>query len=264
MAQACVDHNQRTSFWRQCVRDTSGKWAAYANQKSAYDVPYFRGRQETYKTPEERKYLLAHLDTRRAFYEGLADVEQMSLEDFRNWLEVLRALLEYRNSESALHEKSITDKHTKIVAQEIMPLAQKYGDPYFSGVLQGPVFEGLPKASLPYDEERDGLVYHHYPSLDYADDYLQHALDTLKSLLRTDAFANQEEYVHKVARFFQLLINLHLFAAVNVSLYMNMADGLLEIAGLRGIEHGMVDFVAFRLQPDSFERYFYDIVMDGQ
>jgi hypothetical protein len=86
----------------------------------------------------------------------------------------------------------------------------------------------------------------------------------LKSLLRTDAFANQEEYVHKVARFFQLLINLHLFAAVNVSLYMNMADGLLEIAGLRGIEHGMVDFVAFRLQPDSFERYFYDIVMDGQ
>jgi hypothetical protein len=264
MAQASVDHNQRTSFWRQCVRDTSGKWLAYANQGSAYDVPYFHGKQETYKTPGERKYLLAHLDTRRAFYEALTDVDHMNLDEFRNWLDVLRALLEYRKSESALHEKSITDKHTKIVTEQVVPLAKKYDDPYFTGDSQGPVFDGLPSESLPYDEKRGDLVYHHYPSLEYADIYLEKALEELKTLLHTDAFADQKEYVHKVARFFQLLINLHLFAAVNASLYMNMADGLLEIAGLRGIEHGLTDFVAFRLQPDSFERYFYDIVMDGQ
>lgn len=264
MAQAAVDHNQRTSFWRQCVRDTSGKWLAYANQESAYDVPYFHGRQETYKTPGERKYLLAHLDCRRAFYEGLTDVEHMTLDDFRNWLDVLRALLEYRKSESALHEKSVTDKHTKIVTEQVMPIAKKYHDPYYENKANGPVFEALPKASLPYDERRGELIYHHYPSLDYADEYLQMALDELKILLRTDAFADQQEYVHKVARFFQILINLHLFAAVNASLYMNMADGLLEIVGLRGIEHGIADFVAFRLQPESFEHYFYDIVMEGQ
>jgi hypothetical protein len=263
IAQAAADHNLPTSFWRQCVRDTDGTWAKYAGQKSAYDVPYFRGRQETYRSPEEHRYLLAHLDTRRAFYEGLLDVPGMSTNDFREWLEVLRALLEYRKSESALHEKSVTDKHTRIVTEQVLPIAKKYSDPYYVGEQTGPQFAGFPKESLPYDERKDDVIYHHYPSLDYTDTYLSHALGLLKEILAGD-LSERDEYVFRIARFFQTLINLHLFAAVNVSLYMNMADGLLEIAGLHGIEHGIVDFVAFRLQPENFEKYFYDTVLAGQ
>ncbi|HEU4914197.1 MAG TPA: hypothetical protein VFT16_02200 [Candidatus Saccharimonadales bacterium] len=263
LAQAAADQQRDTVFWRQCVRDTSGRWAAYTNQKSAYGVPYFRGGQKTYKTPEEHRYLLAHIDTRRAFYESLPDVPNMDTNGFKDWLEVLRALLEYRKSESPLHEKSVTDKHTKIILDQVLPLAKKYGDPYYDGRTNGPVFAGIPPRGLPRDEKQDDIIYHHYPLLAYTDIYLSQALHVLKNALE-DNLTDMRAYICKVARFFQLLINLHLFAAVNVSLYMNMADGLLEIAGLEGIEHGIVDFVAFRLQPESFERYFYDTVMAGQ
>jgi hypothetical protein len=259
-AREAAANNQPTDFWKQCVRDTTGRWALYAQQKSAYDVPYFHGKQETCKTPEEHQYLLVHLDTRRAFYEGLADVPSMNVDDFRNWLETLRAQLEYRKVESVLHEKSITDKHTKIITQEVMPLAKKYEDPYYLGNAHGPILAHFPKESLPYDEVKDGAYYHHYPSLDYADLYLGEALTTLKSLLAEEP-SDTREYTYKIAHFFQVLINLHLFAAVNVSLYMNMADGLLELMDIEGIEHGILDFVAFRLQPETFQEYFYDSVL---
>jgi len=264
VAQAAADHKQPTKFWVGCVRDAHGKWADYAAQKSDYDVPYFRGKQETYKTPQEHKYLLAHIDTRRAFYETLPDVPHMDLTAFREWLEIMRCLLEYRKSDSTLHEKSITDKHTKIIQDEVLPLAKKYKDPYFDGSAMGPVFAGFPQGSLPFDERKGELIYHHYPSLEYTDLYLQEALTTLQELLEQDPQANLQAYVSKVGYFCQVLINLHLFAAVNISLYMNMANGLLEIAGLHGIEHGIVDFVAFRLQPESFGKYFYDTVKTNQ
>ncbi len=264
-AVMAVERNQPTPFWDQCVRDTRGTWTAYASQKSAYEVPYFRGKQETYKTSAERTYLLAHLDTRRAFYEGLAVVPEMSVDTFRNWLETLRCLLEYRKSESALHEKSITNKHTKLILEQILPIAKQYNDPYFLGTAVGPIFPGFPKESLPFDEVKGSHVYyHHYPSLNYTDIYLGASLRTFKRIINHDECARTQDYIHEVAYFFQLLINLHLFAAINVSLYMNMADGLLELAGLRGVEHGIMDFVAFRLQPETFQAYFYDTVIRAQ
>lgn len=262
--QASVDHGRHTRFWVQCVRDTRGNWVKYATQKSDYDIPYFRGKQETYKTPIEHKYLLAHIDTRRAFYESLPDVPYMDTDAFREWLEIMRCLLEYRKAGSTLHEKSVTDKHTQIIIEQVLPLAKKYKDPYATGLAHGPVLVGIPAGGLPFDESKNGLIYHHYPSLDYADIYLHRALATLQHLLRMDAAANRQEYIHQVAHFCQLLINLHLFAAVNISLYMNMCNGLLELAGMRGIEHGIIDFVAFRLQPDNFGRYFYDMAKEGQ
>ncbi len=264
LAQAAADHNRPTRFWRQCARDTQGLWVRYADQKSAWGVPYFHGKQEMYKTPQEHKYLLAHLDARRAFYDGLLDVPSMELADFRLWLETLRCLLEYRKQESTLHEKSVTDKHTEIVREQVIPLAKKYHDPYATGAASGPVFAGFPKASLPYDETKDGRIYHHYPSLDYTDEYLGEALDTLKEALREDEIDDREAYIRHIAYFFQVLINLHLFAAVNSSLYMNLCDGLLEIGGLEGVEHGILDFVAFRFQPETFQDYFYDSVINGQ
>ena len=250
-----------TMFWEQCVRDVSGKWRNYYGHSSRYGVKYFRRQQSAvdYNNPEEVSYLQSSINTRRKFYSGLLGIGAMDVTAFCQWLEQLRRAIAYRPTNEWLHQRFATTAHSEVVQAEVLPIAQKYNDPYARGEARGPTFPHFPKSALPYDIVETGKIDHHYPTLNYSDLYLSAALETLKKLLSTDL--DKEAYIFAVAYFYQLLINLHYFAAMNASLYMNMANGLLEIAGVKGIENGIIDFVALRLQPDNFEKFFYDEVM---
>ena len=256
------DQQARIEFWKQCVRDIDGRWAKYTGQKSAYGVPYFHGTQTNIHTLAEELYLRANRDARLSFYEHLGEVESMDLPDFLYWLETLRCLIEYRAVPSQQHECGCTAAHSEVVQEQVIPLAATYNDPYVNQKAFGPIFKDFPKEALPRDKAIGTKIHHHYPPLEYQDVYIGEALTTLKRIV-SNKHAGSKDYVYDVAYFFQLLINLHLFAAINMSLYMNMANGLLEIAGLTGISHGILDFVAFRLQPENFQRYFYSQVSLG-
>jgi hypothetical protein len=265
--EADVAARQPTIFWQQCVRDTTGKWDKYDIEISKHGSRYFMGAQPMvdYASGKEPPYLLANIQTRKSFYEGLPAVATMCSVQFCQWLDTLRRTLDYRPTTCWLHVAFMpTTRHTKVVRQDVMAIAVRYHDPYNPfAAINGPYFPGFPAAAQPYDTVAEGLIYHHYPSMDYADIYLQRALDILKQVLSAD-IANRTKYCETVADFYQALTNLQYFKAINASLYMNLANGLLELAGLQGIEHGIIDFVALRLQPENFRHYFYDEIMSHQ
>lgn len=259
--QRNIDKKLPTAFWLECVRDASGRWVRYEGHSSRYGVKYFRGHQPMidYDNLGEVTYLKNSLATRRKFYEGLCDVTSMDLMTFTFWLEELRRTLEYRQVDEWLHQRFATTAHTIIVKEEVVKIAEKYNDPYSTLETTGPVFANFPLESLPHDKPEGGLIEHHYPTLDYSGAYLEAALSILKKLI-SEKLDNQE-YIYEIAKFYQLLINLHYFAAMNASLYMNMANGLLTVGGIDGIENGIIDFAALRLQPENFQKYFYDEVL---
>jgi len=63
-----------------------------------------------------------------------------------------------------------------------------------------------------------------------------------------------------IASYYQYGINMHMFENVNQSLFTNQANAMLKLLGLKPIEHGILDFVAMRLQPKNFLNYFIDEV----
>jgi hypothetical protein len=250
-------NQQPTDFWRQCVRDASGRWERYSGHSSRFGVKYFRGYQPNvdYSNPAEVEYLRASFETRRKFYETLPSVTDMGLEDFRAWLEELRSSIQYRPTEEWLHQRFATPAHDLLVREQVLPIAHIMGDPYVVGVSKGPVFEGIPENAQPHDELIDGKIVHNYPTLKHSEAYFSEALVQLKELMSNQNLS-RDEYLEGIENFYQLLTNLHYFAAMNASLYMNMANGLLEVAGIKGIENGIIDFVALRLQPANFQQYF--------
>jgi hypothetical protein len=259
--RAAIAAQRDTSFWVECVRDASGRWAKYVDLSSRYGVKYFRGHQPRvrYDNPDEVRYLLAHVEVRQGLYNALQSVPQMDVEQFTKLLESLRRSLEYRPVDEWLHQRFSTPTHTIIVKESVMSIASHYGDPYAQWATRGPVFTGFPVESLPHDEVVGEQLIHHYPTLEHSNVYLSAALGALKRALQNAS--TPKEYIYAVADMYQYLINLHYFAAMNASLYMNMANGLLAVAGIRGVEHGIIDFVALRLQPENFQKYFYDCVI---
>ena len=261
-ARKKIDLQKDVSFWKQCVRDASGILLKYSGLSSRYGAKYFHGYQPSvqYTNTDELMYVQACVRTREKFYHILPLVPKMDLHDFKELLELLRHTLEYRPVSEWLHQRFSTPAHTIIVREEVIVLAEKYSDPYATGNAKGPIFATIDPNGQPRDEVEENTIIHLYPTLDFSDQYFSSALSILKNILENE-FEDGEKYVHNVADFFQLLINLHYFAAMNASLYMNMANGLLEIVGIEGIEHGIVDFVALRLQPENFRKYFYDLAV---
>jgi hypothetical protein len=262
---AAADANQPVDFWRECVRDTTGRWEAYTAESS-----YFLGPQPTvqYDNPREVEYLHANLRLRQAFYDGLPRVARMDLGQFEAWLEALHATMRYPEPPSHQQPIRFGDTiHSAVVMDQILPLAFFYDDPYLEVDITGPQFEGIPSHLLPTDsvDRKASTVIHNYPPLAEARPYyLGQALGTLQELLVTDPFDDAEQYIRHTNRFLQLLVNYHKFPAINMSMYMNMTNGLLTIARQPGMEHGILDFAAMRLQPDNFHRYFLSELLEQQ
>jgi hypothetical protein len=258
-------NQQETDFWQQCVRDTQGKLLMYTELKTRYGVSYFRGAQPTmdYAEPAEVTYLSANIDVRTKFYNGLQQIDPMGLSDFGPWLVELRHAMEYRFIEEWLHHKFSTSGHTAVVKGHVLDISKQYHDPYSESLSKRPFLPGIRPKMLPRDDIVGENIVHHYPKLDCTDAYLTQALASLKKISKTMPIGG-ELYVKEVANFIQYLVNLHLFAGINNSLYMNMANGLLEVATIPGIEHSIIDFVAMRLQPENFQQYFFELVKQSR
>ncbi len=211
-----------------------------------------------YGNDAEVSYIEANLRLRNKFYHDIPKVMEMNVDSFAAWLAALHECIAYKYAypgEFPLPRDVTT--HTIIIKNEVTPLAKKYNDPYASGATKGPVFDGFPADALPTDTVDGPNIVHHYPVQKYSSLYLREAHATLKQLTNTTETGG-EMYVQKVAYLLQVLVNLHLFVNINMSLYMNIANAMLDIGGIAGMEHGILDFVAMRLQPVAFHAYFVD------
>lgn len=252
-----VSNQEPTDFWQQCVRDIDGKWTKYTGLRSLENTRYFYGHQPhiRYENPAEVNLLQINIDIRHEVYRTLGDVVFMNARDFQKWLESLRYKMQYRPTEEWKLEVHATTTHTDVVIQDIMPIAKEYNDPYALSLSSGPLFDGFPKAALPIDEVEGDFIKHTYPSLEFSELYFNAALGQIKNLYNERH--DRDPYIRGVANVYQLLINLHYFPSINTSLYMNIANGLLEVADIRGVDHGIKDFVAMRLQPKNYQDYFH-------
>lgn len=249
-----------TDFWVQCVRDTNGEWQDYVNLKSKSGFSYFFGRQNTVDINDVQaiSYVKANLRIRRRLYREIPEIPQMSIDDFYHWLRDLHSDMTYKTTYEGNFPRNVPT-HTAIVNAEVKPIAKKYRDPYWTGITQGPNFSGIPPEMLPRDVQEGDVISHYYPLLEHKVFYLE-AAHKLFCEIVTHSDVGSRDYLKKVACLFQILINLHLFVNINNSLYMNITNAFLEIADINGIEHGILDFVAMRLQPDTFSKYFLDKV----
>lgn len=257
-----IARQQQTPFWWQCVRDTTGSLDAYKALISRNNAPYFRGNQAVidYTNEADRIYLEANARVRARIYRELPQVVNLDVALFRQWLTELRHELAYKKLISDAFpepKRRRVPTHSPVVKRAVLAIAKTYGDPYVTGQTAGPVFPGFPAAALPVDKLEDGEVVHYYPAAEYADLYLSEALKTLRSVIGSSN-PGGEECLRHTGYLLQLLANLHLFITINTSLYMNLVDALLEVSGRAGIKHGILDFVAMRLQPAAFFAYFRD------
>lgn len=256
-----VNDRMPTDFWQQCVRDIDGRWVRYAKLRSMEDTKYFYGPQPCtdYENLAEINLLQVNIDVRQEFYKTINNVLSMDVSNFQEWIESLRYKMQYRPTEEWKHAIHATTTHTDVVAHDVMSVAREYDDPYAFAFKSGPIFDGFPKNALPVDEIEGKLIKHTYPSLEFSELYFKASLEQLKNLLH-DAH-DTKTYIYGVAHLYQLLINLHYFPSINTSLYMNIANGLLEVAGIKGVDHGIKDFVAMRLQPKNYQAYFYTEIL---
>ena len=251
-----VSDKKQTDFWQQCVRDIDGEWIKYIKLRSLEDTRYFYGHQPhiNYENPAEVNLLQVNIDIRHEVYKTIGDVVSMDAKDFQKWLESLRYKMQYRPTEEWKLAIHATTTHTDVVLQDIIPIAKEYDDPYALSLSSGPIFNGFPKEALPIDEVEGDFIKHTYPSLEFSGLYFDAVLYQIRSL--HNERHSTDSYIRGVANLYQLLINLHYFPSINTSLYMNIANGLLEVANIKGVDHGIKDFVAMRLQPKNYQDYF--------
>lgn len=258
-----VASEEMTDFWHQCVRDVNNKWGNYTKIRSLEGTRYFYGHQPyiDYGNQGEVDLLLVNINIRNQIYTTLQNNVPKSTADFQKWIIYLRSKMEYRPTEEWKLDIHATTTHTDIIKQDVIRVAREYNDPYAKEIVGGPVFTDFPDEAQPKDEVDGEYIRHTYPSLEYKDIYFEAAHLQLLDLL--NSAHTKQSYIHGIAYLYQLLINLHYFPSINTSLYMNISNGLLEIAGIKGIDHGIKDFVAMRLQPNNYKKYFYNEVMTG-
>lgn len=256
-----VASKEITDFWHQCVRDIDNRWGNYTKVRSLEGARYFYGHQPhiDYSNQSELNLLLMNIYVRAEIYAAFQNDVPKSTADFQKWIVSLRSKMEYRPTEKWRLEVHATTTHTDIVKQDVVRIAREFNDPYARGIAAGPIFTGFPDAAQPKDDVDGEYIRHTYPSFEYKDIYFEAAHLQLLDLL--NGKHTKKSYIHGIALLYQLLINLHYFPSINTSLYMNIANGLLEIAGMKGVDHGIKDFVAMRLQENNYKEYFYNEVM---
>jgi len=135
-------------------------------------------------------------------------------------------------------------------------------------ILDGISPEFRAKDTLSYDDngvaENESYRFY-YPDGKGNDEYFnamqQKGDEIVKSL--NQEIPDIDKIVGLVAEQYQYGAIVRPFAQVNNSLFMNLANAQLKLAGLPGITHGEMDLAAQRMQPATFKSYFKDRV-DGR
>lgn len=250
---------------RGMVRDFEGRWIKYVDVKSSITgMRYFHGKQdmtwymEQLALSKNMDYIDANLRCWDFLDKNIDRIKSIKqYDEYIEWLGDCHQTFLYRDTESSgIHNNYMkpSSNHTKIIWGDVMNLAEKYNDPYPDKV-SGPTWKEIPVDGWPSDliisKER---VDHYYPYPKYFPDYLRLSLGEFNELL------DGEFSLERLAKFYQITLNMHLYDIINNSMLMSIVNYILDKKGIPQVEHGILDFVAYRLQPDNFAKYFSDEV----
>lgn len=249
-------------FWKGLVRDSTGRWVTYYHR----EVKYFKyGKQSAPDLNDKLQLTLikSSIKHEQAFVNGL---DNRSFKNLKQWLIKLHHKQSYFGSKGQiLGKRRISQgEHTQIVMNSVISLAQKYNDPYIN---KGTQVVHLPKIDLkgcPMDKWENNQVIHYYPDPKYFDQYLKAMKSNLEQFVLRKNHKVDKKTLSIIANYYQYGVNMHMFENINQSLFANQANAMLKLLGLKPIEHGIIDFMTMRLQPENFSNYFIDEVSHFQ
>lgn len=249
-------------FWRGLIRDARGKWLVYSRKR----IKYFKyGKQSQPDLSDKLQLTLinASIKHEQAFLSGL---NNGTFKNLKQWLIQLHCKQSYFGvgGQMLLKRRMSQGEHSQVIIRSVLSLARKYNDPYTKRGTQIVHLPGIDSHSCPMDKWKGDRVTHYYPDPKYFNQYLKVMKNKLKQfILKKDRKADKKT-LEIIASYYQYGINMHMFENVNQSLFANQANAMLRLLGLKPIEHGIIDFVAMRLQPKAFYNYFLDEVKNSQ
>lgn len=255
-----VNSPELLTFWKGMVRDSDGRWLKYYFEGYKY-FQFGIQQKPNLKNSNNVTYIKTSINQQRDFIEGLIN---QNITDFKSWLISLHKKQIYNGNDIKIATKKrfALIIHSRIVLDAVIPLASKYKDPYINKKTQFVCLSGIDKEGLPKDVwENENEVFHYYPEPRFLSQYLSVMEKTLQEIFTTP---NVEELLSKIACYYQYAINTHMFENINQSLFANQVNALLQVFGYKPINHGILDFVAIRFQPQNFVRYFIDEVEVSQ
>lgn len=284
--------------WRQAVRfsseDTLARYPATAQSN------YSKGLQKEFdiNNPDQVNYLQHVLQAKKDVLEAVKDgrIFDLDADGFEALhLKIYRDLT-YKDPDSlnkarVFREAAVMqDGLGNILPYEIWDLANHYGDDTFLRFSKNPesstskfawredgvasvedipssmaiILDGIDEAGRPLIAVKpDGSIVHLYADPDFRPQYFERMQGKLKELRSLGDKAPVEQKLEKIADYYQYCINAGFVEVSNQALCMTLVNGLLESQGLKAVEHGIFDFAAFSLQPDTFRKFFIDEVGRG-
>ncbi len=256
-----VNNAKLRRFWKGLVRDSSGRWLKYYFEGYKY-FQYGIQSKPNLVNSNDVIYVKTAIDQQRNFIQGLINQD---IKDFKVWLISLHKKQIYNGNDIkiAVRRRFALIIHSRVVLDAVIPLAVKYHDPYINKRIQFVYLPKIAKKGLPKDvwyNEKE--VFHYYPDPRFLPQYLSMIEEILQQIITMPYVG--KELLSKIALYYQYAINTHMFENINQSLFANQMNALLQVFGFEPINHGILDFVAMRLQPVNFVKYFIDEVEVGK
>ena len=250
-------------FWGGLVRDSNGKWLKYYFEGYKYFQYGIQLKPDL--TNKNDIYLInASIKQIRAFIQGLINQD---FKDYKTWLKTLHRKQIYNKNEigTITRRRFALIIHSRIVLNAVIPLTVKYHDPYTNKGVQIIYLPKVDKEGLPKDIwENEKEVFHYYPDPKFLNQYLEVMQEKLQDIITSNSEISDHKLLSSIASYYQYGINTHMFENINQSLFANQMNALLQVFGYNPINHGILDFVAMRLQPVNFVKYFINEVKAGQ
>lgn len=258
---------QLLEYWQGLVRDASGRWQKYHEAHPNY----FIGTKERpdFTDVKDTRLLQVNIDANRFLLDNIPKLKAgMTDEEFTYWLTGLHKIRAFfpEHAGKYVQERPVAGgAHTDIVVGDVLSIAKKYNDPYLDKDIQAVELTGINRGNLPIDEWKDEddlherRVVHYYPDSGSHREYIHEInrlLNKYLNLTDTDRLAR----LGNIAQIHQYGVNARMFVRTNQALFLGISNMFLKGLGLKPIEGGILDFVAMRLQPENFTKYFIDEV----
>lgn len=110
--------------------------------------------------------------------------------------------------------------------------------------------------------EKDGKYMFLYPPGDAMPEYMEQINvlgNQISEKMRADV-VDAQEVLELIARQYQYGAIARPFQQINNSIFMNLVNAQIKMLGYDGISHGNFDYVAQRMQPENFVKFFKEIV----
>lgn len=270
-----ADAPELLRFWRQIVRDASGRFSELKGREHPGRKEQFSGHQPTPNLRDEavRRYIEKSVSSRRFFLEGLAAghlhgsggeaISFFSNMHRRHWYRGGEIYIEgggdvghaSAGSLDRLNPSGVTF-NTHFVEEALDRIAAQLGDGYLQSKERTIEVEGIEPSFWPQIEHHHYGTLYVYPPTNAVRQAFRSAQSHLATLLGLGADAPAERIVQEIGQTYYYWMFSHPFGDLNHSLFMNAANALLELHGLKGIEHGIIDFATLGLSPKTFTAYF--------